>query len=101
MLAAAREHDGRPRSPLKRDGPEDCRGYKRFFQCPEALSAYQHTKAEAVLQRGGYRVLPLNASGCFREMESAGAEAPAFPERPLFAETKASGLKPGPARKLG
>ena len=28
-----------------------------FFECPEALSAYQHTKAEAVLQREAYRIL--------------------------------------------
>jgi hypothetical protein len=52
------------------------------FECPEALSAYQHTKAEAVLQQGEYRFLPLNASESFRGMKSAGAEAPACPEDP-------------------
>ena len=30
---------------------------KTNLQCPEALSAYQHTKAEAVLQREEYNFL--------------------------------------------
>ena len=38
-------------------------GTNEFRECPEALSAYQHTKAEAVPQRGGYRFLPKSASG--------------------------------------
>jgi hypothetical protein len=34
-----------------------------FFECPEALSAYQHTKAEAVLQREAYPIPQQSASG--------------------------------------
>src|SRR5664280_2017515 len=37
-------------------------GTNEFRECPEALPAYQHTKAEAVLQREGYRFLPQCAS---------------------------------------
>jgi hypothetical protein len=51
---------------------------KRCVECPEALSAYQHTKAEAVLQRGGYRFLRRNAS---EGRKAPGHEAPADPKQ--------------------
>jgi hypothetical protein len=57
-------------------------GTNEILECPEALSAYQHTKAEAVLQRQGYCVPLLNASGGLPGDTSAGAEAPACPEDP-------------------
>jgi hypothetical protein len=46
-----------------RDGPEGLPWVEtKLVKCPEALSAYQHIKAEAVLQIRGYNLLGRTAS---------------------------------------